>query len=484
MDRLSPFCRSLFFIAVTALVLNIPAPVNSADPGVRGGRVAKRGTRLSLPRAISTAVARNLRIADSRLAIREREHQRREAFSDFFPSINVQYQGGADKYQQFVQNPFLTLMGTNVQAISGIHPSRWTVRGEPPLAGLQPAYPYRIDPYRAFSISAIFTQPLFTGGKLVSEYEFAKLGVDYYTIQSEVDRQDLILEVSEAYYQLLQAIKLLGVADDSIRALRALRHQAMMFFQEGVNTKADVLSTEGQLAQAYIQQTQSLADIERAKATLNFLLRYPQETPLEIVEDLSYTSNPYRIPDIYATAAANRLEIRQANISVDQAMAMVKSAKADLMPSVSVQITGSRFNDDWNVFDPEGNNDWNIQGLLTWSFDMFRTRETVKERRASEARAFVFREQLVEQVMEEVKLAYVDMKRSESDIQNNRKAVAFRTESFRVSQLSYQEQVATYIEVLDAQRQLARAQGDYIMSLVGYFINRAILERRMGILRE
>ena len=67
---------------------------------------------------------------------------------------------------------------------------------------------------------------------------------------------------------------------------------------------------------------------------------------------------------------------------------------------------------------------------------MFRTRETVKERRASEARAFVAREQLVEQVMEEVKLAYVDMRRSESDIANNKAAVEYRRENFRINQES------------------------------------------------
>ena len=114
---------------------------------------------------------------------------------------------------------------------------------------------------------------------------------------------------------------------------------------------------------------------------------------------------------------------------------------------------------------------------------MFRRRETVQERRASQARAFVAREQLVEQVMEEVKLAYLDMKRSESDIENNRKAVEFRSENFRINQERYKEQVATYIEVLDAQRQLSLAEGDLITSLMGYRINQANLERRMGIIR-
>jgi outer membrane protein TolC len=164
-------------------------------------------------------------------------------------------------------------------------------------------------------------------------------------------------------------------------------------------------------------------------------------------------------------------------------MALVNSSKADLIPSVQVVGRASRTNDDWNPFDPEAVNDWRLQGLLTWSFDIFRRRETVKERRASQARAFVARELLVEQIMQEVKQSYLDMKRSEEDIQNNKAAVEYRRENFRINQERYKEQVATYIEVLDAQRQLSLAEGDYYISLVGYRINQATLERRMGILR-
>ena len=194
--------------------------------------------------------------------------------------------------------------------------------------------------------------------------------------------------------------------------------------------------------------------------------------------------SPYRVSEIYATAAANRLEIRQANISVDQARALLKSAEADLLPSVSVQVSAARLNDDWNVFDPEGNNSWGIIGLLSWSFDIFRQHETVKEKRASQARAFVTREQLVEDIAKEVKQAYLDMKRSQQDIQDSRDAVAFRRENFRVIQRRYKEQVATYVEVLDAQRQLSQSEQDYITSVIGYMTNRAVLERNMGILGQ
>ena len=353
--------------------------------------------------------------------------------------------------------------------------------GNPP--SVPPLYPYRIDPYRQFSGAVTITQPIFSGGKLINDYKYAKLGVDYTGIQFEVNRQDLILNVNQAYYQMMQAEKLLEVSNAAIRALEALVNQTKEFYKAGVVAKVDVLSTEGQLAQARIQRTQSISDIAQNQATLNYLLRNPQETPTQIMQDMSYNPSQYRLPDAYAIAAANRLEIRQANISVDQALALIKSAKADVMPNIDVALSGTRYNDDWNIVDPEGYNDWRIQGLLTWTFDMFRKRSTVAERRTTEARTFVNRELLVETVMNEVKQAYEDMQRNYQNIADNKAAVEFQSENFRINQERYKEQVATYVEVLDAQRQLQLAQGNYYISICGFKINQATLERKMGILK-
>jgi outer membrane protein len=475
MDRLKPFAGSLCVVVFSLALAMAPPYAGAADSTGKGRSATGDAPRLSLPEAVNIALNRNLRMADSRLAVQEKEHQRREAFSDFFPTIDVQYITDWDRYKQ----------GSNVSAFAGAHDSRWATRMGAGFPGgvSGNSYPYRIDPYRSFTFTATVTQPLYTGGKLLNDYKYARLGVDYSAIQYQIDRQDLTLEVYEAYYELIQAEKLLWVAEQSISALEGLRNQMMEFYKAGVSPKVDVLSAEGQLASARIQRTQSLTDIDRYKATLNYLLRYPQETPIAVVHDIDYRSNSYRIPDIYAAAAANRLEIRQANISVEQAMALVKSAKADVLPSVAVKAQGTRVNDDWNPFDREAINDWSLSGVLTWTFDMFRNRETVKERRATQARAFVNRELLVEQIMEEVKTSYLDMKRSESNIADNRKAVEYRKENFRINQERYKEQVATYIEVLDAQRQLASAQGDYFTSLVNYRINQAVLERRMGTIR-
>ncbi len=468
MKRLRPLLTAILLTIFTAVA------VTAGQPGA--------AQRLSLPEAVRIALDRNLTMADSRLAVAEKEYQRREAFSDFFPFAIAQYNGIVDRYGHPYPFYNIEIWGmTN----NGIHDSRYA--GFQQAGRMQkkyfPTYPYRIDPYRQFTGAVTISQPIFSGGKLINEYKYAKLGVDYSSIQYDVNRQDLILNVNQAYYQLMLSQKLLVVANESIRALEGLRDQTRKFFKVGLVPKVDLLSTEGQLAQAMIQRTQSLADIAQNQALLNYLLRNPQETPLKIVEDPSFQPNTYTLPEAYAIAAANRLEVRQAHISVDQALALVKSAKADLLPNADVTATAMRYNDDWNVIDPEGYNDWLLQGLASWTFDMFRKRSAVQEKRTTGSRAEVKRKLLVENIMNEVKQVYADLKRSESNINDTMDAVRFRREGFRISRLEYEQQVATYVEVLDAQRQLSLAQGDYHLSMAAYKINQATLERKMGILK-
>ncbi|MEW6137349.1 MAG: TolC family protein [Thermodesulfobacteriota bacterium] len=442
----------------------------TGDTHAKGSKLEpeQRSIVFNLPQAVEIALRRNLSIIDAQIAVKESDYRRRETYSDMFPTLSLEYSAAGYRYKQ----------GSNVANLAAAHNSRRD-SSQHPYAD----YPFRIDPYKYFTLSATLSQPIYSGGKLLANYRYAKLGVDYSKIQLEIDKQDLILKVYEAYYSLLKAELTLDVANQSISALKSLRDQTRKFLKAGTVTKVDLLATEGQLASAIIDRTDALTEVGRYKAQLNLLLGFPQETAIEIERDLRIVPLPLGLPDIYRIAAAHRLEIRRANISVQQAMELIKAARGDLLPTVTLQVQGSRFNDDWNVIDHEGTNDWSVAGLLSWDLNMFRNKDTVLEKRASHDRAVVQQTQLVREIMEAVKEAYLDLKRAESNIRDYRKAVEYRKESFRINEVQYREHTATYTEVLDAQRYLAQAQGNYYSALVNYKLNRAILERRMGILK-
>lgn len=411
------------------------------------------GEPLTLPQLVATALRRNLRGVDAGLAIEEKEHSQRSAYSSFFPTLDINYTASWYRYMQ----------GSYIGSFSAALPS--------------------LDPFSNYSATVSVTQPIFSGGKPTSDYSRAKLSVAHSALQYEVDRQNLILDVTTAYYRLVQAETLLKVANASIVALDAVLKRAKNLFKEGMNFHVDVLAAEGQIAQARSARIKALADIDKATASLNFLLRNPQRTPIKVVHDFDYRPHPYKEPATFSIALANRSETRQADIDIRRAEMQVKSVSADLLPNIKLQVQGIRTNGDWNVFDPHADNDWSLQGIFSWSFDMFHKRETVKEQRVAYARAVVKKEQLLEQIMEDVAKAYTDVKRAESDIANNRAAVRYRKENFRINRSRYDEKMATYVEVLEAERQLFQAEADYYGSLIEYRLNLAVLERKMGVLR-
>ncbi len=445
-------------------------------------RVAKpKGAppKLGLAQAVQITLQRNPIVGEALTRIRQREWQSQAVYSDFFPSGSINYSGTWPRY----------LVGGGdlgpPDIVSRYSQSQRDRVYPPGFTGpFLRDYPYRIDPYRRFTGTVTVTQPLYQGGKTCADYTFAKLDISQSQLQFQVDSQDLILAVYQAYYSLMLSQKLLEVNKESIEALERLKELNIKFLRAGTVTKTDVLSTEGQLAQASIDQRIILTDIATFKAKLNNLLSNAPETALEIIHDYQYSPNSYRVPEIYNVAMSNRDEIRQHTISIQQAIEATKSATASLLPGVSLQAQGNRTNDDWNVLDPEGRNSWTLVGTLTWTFDLFRSNSTVKTRREAIREQVLARQKLVQDIWEQVKTAYVTMKRAEGDIGDSKRAVAIRTENFRLFQKRYQEGDVSYTEVLIAQRDLVLAKAAYYSSLINYRINQAVLERSMGTLRR
>ena len=370
--------RFVIALACCLILWATSVAVAAEDKFPRGANIAREGTakpkrdrpRLSLEQAVQTTLRRNPRVGEALARIRQRVWEEQAVYSDFFPSASITYQGTWHRYKR---------------GDGGLGPPAHMSRGfKKTLAPPSPYsldYPYRIDPWKGFSGTVAVTQPIYQGGKTVSDDNSAKLQVTNSELQLQVDRQDLILEAYQAYYSMMLAELVLEVVRESISNLEKLKNLNEKFLRAGTVTRTDVLSTEGQLYAAYVEQRGFIRDIEAARARLNNLLSNPPETPIEIEQDYKKRSNPYNVPQIYNIAMANRDEIVQTTNLIRQGIEATKSASASLLPSISLTAVGNRSNDDWNVLDPEGNNDWTLTGVLTWTFNMFRNNSTVKQKR-------------------------------------------------------------------------------------------------------
>jgi outer membrane protein len=89
-------------------------------------------------------------------------------------------------------------------------------------------------------------------------------------------------------------------------------------------------------------------------------------------------------------------------------------------------------------------------------------------------------ENLTAQVLEEVSVALIDTRVARTNITTAEKALSQARENWRITDLQYQQQVATSADVLDARSFLTQADTNYYRAVYGYLDAVAGLERTIG----
>jgi outer membrane protein len=437
--------RYLFiYVAIGGLALS-PVVSNSEDSI----------ENLSLKDTIEMAIDANLNLKQSREEVKAAEETRKASITRFFPTLSSSY-----NYQH--RNKELT------QSLTGIGPS--------------PNFIVRPDDQYTFVTS--FNQPIFNGFSLINQYKVADLGLDAAEFGEKVTRQDVILDAKNAFYSVLKAEKLMGVAEQRVTQIAAQKDVAENFYEVGMSPLNDLLEAQASLANSRQDFIVAQNNLAIAKSQFNIVLRRPVNAPVEIEDILDYSPFVYDFDYCLGTAKENRLEITVADLEVEIAEKEVTLAKKDYFPSVNLRGNYTRTGDDYKAKGGEGISDstsWEIQAVAEWEFWQWgRTHFGVREKLHRLSQAQYRRSQILDNIELEVKTSFLRTKESEKKIITVEKAIEQAKENFRINQERFKEQVATTTDVLDAQTLLSDTMTNYFNALYDFKISKATLFRSMG----
>ena len=440
-DGLKQFALRWIRILLSALVLLL-LPV--------GLLAQEKGRILTLKESIQLALDRNLTVQVAKEEVNYARERQKETRTGFLPTFSANY-----NYRR---------------------PSETTET----FGGVT----FRNQDKNQYRLTGTVAQPLFTGFATLSTYQLANMGLDVAKIQLERARLDLILQVKQAYLEIVRTAKLREVAEQSVKQLQEGVRVATNFVKVGLSPKADLLDAETRLAQAELQLITATNNLRVAKAQLNTVLREPIDTSYEVVDVL--TTEPYKRP--YQTsqeiALQHRPELLEAKKNVAIAEKQITLTKSDYYPDITLSanwyrqgddpaVNGSRYTDREN---------WDIVAGATWTlFEWGKTRYAVNQQRARLRQAKENFEQVKDSILLEIKTAFLTLKAADEGIRVAQKQVVSAEENFRISTERYKEQVATATEVLDAQTRLTEAKTNYTNALVIYNLAQASLIRAMGL---
>lgn len=256
----------------------------------------------------------------------------------------------------------------------------------------------------------------------------------------EIAKQDVALSTDQQYYSLLKAEHLVSISEQALALAERQLEIATAKEKVGMATKLDLIRAENQVASARNNLASAILDRDLAMVALNQAIGFPPETILRLRDEFSYErTGDLDLEASIEFALANRVEIAQAQSAVEVADMNVSLADNDFTPRLTYERARLAADD---------------------------ARVKLAEQRNKIALA--------------VRQAYVALKQAEAKVELTAKKVSEAQENLRVTQLLFEADMATNLDVLTAQNQYTQSQIDALQAIYDYNVARSQFKRAIG----
>jgi outer membrane protein TolC len=331
-------------------------------------------------------------------------------------------------------------------------------------------------PFTYYSTQLSLSQVLFDFGRNLDAIQAAKAREQSLMADADTRRETIVRDVKQAYFDLLAARRLRGVAEDVLRSNQRQLEQAQGRYEVGFATKLDVTRSEVQAANAELDLVTARNAVMVAEETLRNAMGLTEPLDFDPIDILE--AQPLEVEEERSLAIA--LENRPELASVRSLRRAAEEDASARWKEHLPDLTGGA-NIDWSGSTSPLSESWNLAAIVSipiFSGGLIDAR--VGEARA-DALALGFEEQaLAQDIALEVRRAVLELRRAQEAIGVSERARAQARENLELADGRYRAGVGNVIELTDAQAQRASAEAEYVRSLYGFHTAVAELERAIG----
>jgi outer membrane protein TolC len=319
-------------------------------------------------------------------------------------------------------------------------------------------------------------QNIFDFGKTAAQVKVQRLTYDSSLSDLETVSEQIIFNVKQAYYGVLQAKRNRDVAADTVKQFQQHLDQAKGFYEVGTKPKFDVTKAEVDLSNANLNLIKAENAVRILVANLNNAMGVPDAPEYILENNLSFQKYDITFEDAMTKAYKNRPDLMSIIVKKQAAESSIKLAKKGYYPV----LTGNAGYDyAGNEFPLEKG--WNIGATFSFPiFSGFLTKYQVEEAKANLNVLTANEESLRQTVFLDIQQAYLNLKQAEDSIPTAELGVKQAEENFEIANGRYAAGVGNPIEVTDAEVSLLNAKLSYIQALYDYKIAQASIEKAMG----
>ncbi len=291
-------------------------------------------------------------------------------------------------------------------------------------------------------------------------------------------RELVVLAVGGSYLQTVATAARVDSQRAEVANAAAINRQAEVRREAGTNARIDVTRSAVELQTEQQRLSTLEAELRKQKIALARLVGLPQDRELILAEPLAAETG--NMPDVNAAiqlAFARRADLQAQTAGVKAAQIALSAARAERLPSASVNgnygVIGPNPESTHGAFAVTGSVNVPIWQGGRVKGDILEAQATLDQRQAELANERGKVEQDVRTALIELEAASGQVRLAESNRGLANDTLAQARDRFGAG-------VATTLEVVQAQQQVASADSDYISSLFSYQLAKLSLARATG----
>ena len=321
-------------------------------------------------------------------------------------------------------------------------------------------------------------QLIFDGLKTYHNTQAARQGTQAQKQEVQRTTDEVAYTVSEAFYRLIEAKENLKVAQEALNQRQEFARLTNAFFQAGKITHLDSFRAQSQVSEAEQAVVEARNAVRLAREILSRTMGLNERVLVDIRGRLpEQFVGAGEINSLWQETLKTNPELKRLDLEIAQSQTLIKAARGNYLPEVSLQAASDVRHRDLGGTKPE----W-IAGIFM-EYPFFEGGLT----KAQVAKVSSQSLQLLEKKRDRLNGLKVDLTSAWKDQENacqgvvtTKQTVVTNEEAYASAQALYRHGKAIGLDVLQAQVDLTSSRFTYIKYAVAYEIGKARIKQIVG----
>lgn len=334
--------------------------------------------------------------------------------------------------------------------------------------------------------------PIFQGLDINNGIKLGKLSLEAATEDLEKAKDDVQVNVAQAYVEILYNLEMLRVAENQVDRDIELLEKVRAQREVGKASAAEVAAQQATLAQSRLSLTQAANNYKLSLLTLTQLLEFSSPEGFEVVEpsteifELQLLENP---ESIYAVAVQEKPAIRSALLNLEYARVNIARSKGSYLPTLSLNGgIGTNYyttsNSSSMSFGDQLSNNFSQYVGLSLSipiFARFSTRNSVRDAELTFKNQQLQVESTKKSLYQEIQQAYYNAVAAQAQYLSSEESARSAQLHYELTGEKYANGKASITEYNDAKNSYLSAESDFVRAKYECLFQTKLLDFYKGI---